>query len=144
MERLLLRRLHLQELPQTLLTFGFLFIFSDLAIFYLGQNPQTMPKPPCSASRFSLATSSILPYRLFIIAFGLLVAALLWWLQEGTRLGSMLRARVDDEETARALGINVSVLFTLVFALGAFLAAPTWVEPWADLSWESIPAPISR
>jgi branched-chain amino acid transport system permease protein len=35
----------------------------------------------------------------------------------------MLRAGVDDEETARALGINVSLLFTLVFALGAFLAA---------------------
>jgi len=62
-------------------------------------------------------------YRLFIIAFGLLVAGLLWWIQEGTRVGAMLRAGVDDEEIARALGINVSLLFTLVFALGAFLAA---------------------
>jgi branched-chain amino acid transport system permease protein len=51
------------------------------------------------------------------------VAGLLWWLQEGTRLGAMIRAGVDDEEIARALGINVSLLFTLVFALGAFLAA---------------------
>jgi branched-chain amino acid transport system permease protein len=62
-------------------------------------------------------------YRLFIIAFGFMIAALLWWIQEGTRVGAMLRAGVDDEETARALGINVSLLFTLVFALGAFLAA---------------------
>ena len=53
----------------------------------------------------------------------LLVAGLLWWVQEGTRIGAMLRAGVDDEEIARALGINVSLLFTAVFALGAFLAA---------------------
>ena len=62
-------------------------------------------------------------YRLFIIGFGFAIAGLLWWMQEGTRVGAMLRAGVDDEEIARALGINVSLLFTLVFALGAFLAA---------------------
>ena len=62
-------------------------------------------------------------YRLFIIGFGFVVAGLLWWLQEGTRVGAMVRAGVDDEEIARALGINVSLLFTLVFGLGAFLAA---------------------
>jgi branched-chain amino acid transport system permease protein len=123
MERFLLRRLHLQELPQTLLTFGFLFIFSDLANFIWGGNPQTMPKPAMFSQSVQLGDFFYPSYRLFIIAFGLLVAALLWWLQEGTRLGAMLRAGVDDEETARALGINVSLLFTLVFALGAFLAA---------------------
>src|SRR5438874_13126874 len=45
MERFLLRRFHLQELPQTLITFGLLFIFSDLALLIWGGNPQTMPKP---------------------------------------------------------------------------------------------------
>jgi branched-chain amino acid transport system permease protein len=47
----------------------------------------------------------------------------LWWFQERTRVGAMLRAGVDDQEIARGLGINVSLLFTLIFALGAFLAA---------------------
>ena len=70
-----------------------------------------------------MVRSFIRPIGLFIIGFGLVVAALLWWLQEGTRVGAMVRASVDDEEVARALGINVSLLFTLVFALGAFLAA---------------------
>jgi branched-chain amino acid transport system permease protein len=60
---------------------------------------------------------------LFLIAVGLLVAGGLWWFQERTRLGTMLRAGVDDAEIARALGINVSLLFTLVFAVGAGLAA---------------------
>jgi branched-chain amino acid transport system permease protein len=122
-ERLLLRRLHLQELPQALVTFGLLFIFSDLMTVIWGGNPQTMPKPALFAGSVQLGGFYYPSYRLFIIGFGLLVAALLWWLQEGTRVGAMVRASVDDEEVARALGINVSLLFTLVFALGALLAA---------------------
>jgi branched-chain amino acid transport system permease protein len=123
MERFFLRRVHLQELPQALLTFGFLFIFSDLATVIWGSNPQTMPKPEIFSASVQIGTFFYPSYRLFIIGFGSLVAALLWWLQEGTRVGAMVRASVDDEEVARALGINVSLLFTLVFALGAFLAA---------------------
>ena len=123
MERFLLRRLYRQELPQTLLTFGFLFIFSDLGIFIWGGNPQTIPRPAMLSQSVQLGEFFYPSYRLFIIAFGLLVAGLLWWIQEGTRIGAMLRAGVDDEEIARARGINVSLLFTAVFALGAFLAA---------------------
>jgi branched-chain amino acid transport system permease protein len=123
MERFFLRRVHLQELPQALLTFGFLFIFSDLATVIWGSNPQTMPKPAMFGVSIQIGPFFYPSYRLFIIGFGLVVAALLWWLQEGTRVGAMVRASVDDEEVARALGINVSLLFTLVFALGAFLAA---------------------
>jgi branched-chain amino acid transport system permease protein len=123
MERFFLRRFHLQELPQALLTFGFLFIFSDLAMVIWGSDPETMPKPAIFENSVQLGGFYYPSYRLFIIAFGLAVAAFLWWLQEGTRVGAMLRASVDNEEVARALGINVSLLFSLVFALGAFLAA---------------------
>ena len=123
MERFFLRRLHLQEMPQTLLTFGFLFIFSDLAMLIWGSNPETLPKPAMFEHSMPLAGIMYPSYRLFIIGFGLAVALLLWWVQEGTRIGAMIRAGVDNEEIARALGINVSLLFTLVFAFGAFLAA---------------------
>jgi len=123
MERFFLRRLHLQELPQALLTFGFLFIFSDLATVVWGTSPQTIPKPPLLSGALQLGGFFYPYYRLFIIGVGLTVAAALWWVQDGTRLGAMLRASVDDEEVARALGINVSLLFTLVFGFGAFLAA---------------------
>lgn len=123
MERVFLRRFHLQEMPQVLITFGFLFIFSDLAMLIWGSNPQSMPKPEWFERSVQLGGLYYPSYRLFIIFFGLAVAALLWWMQEATRFGAMIRAGVDDEEIARALGINVSVLFTLVFALGAFLAA---------------------
>jgi branched-chain amino acid transport system permease protein len=123
MERFFLRRFHLEELPQALVTFGFLFIFSDLTTVIWGGDPQTMPKPDIFSGSVQLGAFYYPTYRLFIIGFGLVVAVLLWWLQDGTRIGAMVRASVDDEEVARALGINVSLLFTLVFALGAFLAA---------------------
>ena len=100
------------------------FSYSPILRFLSGaETRRRCRSPPCSATSVQLGDFFYPSYRLFIIAFGLLVAALLWWLQEGTRLGAMLRAGVDDEEIARALGINVSLLFTLVFALGAFLAA---------------------
>jgi branched-chain amino acid transport system permease protein len=123
LERFFLRRFYLEELPQTLLTFGFLFIFADLSLWWWGGVPQTLPKPALLAHSIPLGDRMYSTYRLFLIAVGLVVAALLWWFQEGTRVGAMLRSGVDDEEIARGLGINVSLLFTLVFALGAFLAA---------------------
>jgi branched-chain amino acid transport system permease protein len=123
MERLFLRRIRLQELPQALLTFGFLFVFADLDMLLWGGNPLNVPEPAGLGGPVALGTLFYPKYRLFLIGVGMVVAALLWWFQDGTRIGAMLRAGVDDEEISRALGINVSVLFTLVFALGAFLAA---------------------
>src|SRR5436190_1858262 len=54
---------------------------------------------------------------------GAAVGLAVWWLQEKTRLGAMIRAGVDDGEMARGMGVNTSLLFTIVFALGAGLAA---------------------
>ncbi len=123
MERFFLRRFHLDELPQTLLTFGFLFIIGDVCLWIWGGDPILLPKPALFAKSIDLGGLSYPEYRLALIAAGLAVAAALWWFQERTRIGAMLRAGVDDAETARAMGIDVSLLFTLVFAVGAFLAA---------------------
>jgi branched-chain amino acid transport system permease protein len=123
MERVFLRRFHLAELPQTLLTFGFLFIFADLALTIWGGNPLMMPKPAWFARSIELGDRLYPSYRLFLIAIGIIIAGLLWWFEERTRLGAMLRAGVDDQEMTAALGVNVSLLFSGVFALGALLAA---------------------
>ena len=123
MERFFLRRFHMDELPQTLLTFGFLFIFADLSLWIWGGDPIMMAKPKIFAHSLSFGLYAYPEYRLFLIVVGALVALGLWWFQERTRLGTMLRAGVDDAEIARALGINVSLMFTLVFAAGAALAA---------------------
>jgi len=122
-ERTLLRRLHLREMPQVLFTFGLLLVISDFSILQWGGAPETVPKPELFSRSVQLGSFVYPSYRLFIIGFGFAVAAVLWWLQERTRIGAMVRAGVDNEEIARALGINVSLLFTIVFGFGAFLAA---------------------
>jgi branched-chain amino acid transport system permease protein len=122
-ERYFLRRFHLDELPQTLVTFGFLFIFADLSLWIWGGDPVMLRQPRIFAGSLSMGDYNYPFYRLFLIAVGLVIAGGLWWFQEHTRLGTMLRAGVDDAEIARALGINVSLLFTFVFAAGAALAA---------------------
>jgi branched-chain amino acid transport system permease protein len=123
MERWILRRIYGEPLRQALLTFGFLFIFADIALWIWGGNPQTLPKPGPFTGSIRMGAIVFPSYRLLVIAVGLVIGVGLWWLQEKTRLGAMLRAGVDDEEMAKGMGINVSLLFTVVFALGAFLAA---------------------
>jgi branched-chain amino acid transport system permease protein len=122
-ERFFLRRFHLDELPQTLLTFGFLFIFADLSLWVWGGDPLMLSVPPLLRGSMAMGDYAYPYYRLFVIAIGLVIAGGLWWFQEHTKLGTMLRAGVDDAEIARAMGIDVSLLFTLIFAAGAALAA---------------------
>jgi branched-chain amino acid transport system permease protein len=62
-------------------------------------------------------------FRLVILAVAVAVAIALWVMIDWTRLGAMIRAGVDDAPIARVVGIKVSQLFTLVFCLGAALAA---------------------
>lgn len=123
MERVFLRRLPREELPQALLTFGFLLIAGDLALWIWGGTPQTLPPPANLATSIHLGSLVFPAYRLFVIAVGAVVGLALWMLQERTTLGAMIRAAIDDAEIARATGIHVSLLSTVVFALGAALAA---------------------
>ena len=123
MERVFLRRLPREELPQALLTFGFLLIVGDLSLAIWGGGPQTLPKPAFLESPLQLGPVMFPSYRLFVIGVGAVIGLALWFLQERTRLGAMLRAAIDDAEIARATGIDVSRLSTGVFAFGAALAA---------------------
>lgn len=123
MQRFFLSRFYKNELAQVLLTFGFLFIIADLALWIWGGNPQALPKPALFEESYHFGTVVIPSYRVLVIAVGLLVAFALWIFQEKTTMGAVIRAGVDDEEMTRGLGINVPFLFTVVFALGAALAA---------------------
>ena len=120
-ERGLLRRLAGQELPQVLLTLGFSFIIADLCLMLWGGDPIQPPTPlPGAFQAFGLFFPL---YRLVIVLIAVAIAIALWVLVDSTRLGAMIRAGVDDPPMARVVGIRVSRLFTLVFALGAALAA---------------------
>lgn len=122
MQTIFLRRFHLQELQQVLLTFGFLLVIGDACLWVWGGTPFTLPKPAGLTGSVLVGTVTFPTYRLFVIAAGLLTAIGLWVFQEKTRVGAIVRAGVDDAEMLRGSGINVRRVFTAVFAFGAVLA----------------------
>ena len=122
-ERLLLRRLEGQVLPQVLLTLGFAFIVGDLCLMLWTGDPWQPATPDHLRGIVQVAGLYFPIFRLVIVLVAMVIAIALWLLVDWTRLGAMIRAGVDDPAIARVVGIKVSQLFTLVFALGAALAA---------------------
>lgn len=124
MERLFIRYLYARtHLDQVLLTFGFTFVFADLVRLAWGPDIRNMEVPPALEGAVDVFDIILPRYRLFLIAFGGVIALLLWLFLERSRIGAMVRAGVDDAATASGLGINVQLLFGGVFALGVGLAA---------------------
>ena len=122
MERLVLRPLYRRPiLDQVLLTFGFIYLFEDLVKWIWGGRIRSIAPPDLFSGSVSVLGAVVPSYRLFVIAFGLLVAVGLWLLVERTRLGSIIRAGVYDAEMTAGMGINIPVVFTGVFAFGAAL-----------------------
>jgi branched-chain amino acid transport system permease protein len=122
-ERFILRRLPGQEKAQVLVTLGIAFIVSDFCLMAWGGNPLRVATPS-GLGGYSHYGPLVFPnYRLAVIAIAIVVAIGLWLLLDRTRLGAMIRAGVDDPDMARVVGIRVSRLFTIVFTLGAALAA---------------------
>ncbi|MBK5960910.1 branched-chain amino acid ABC transporter permease [Rhodoplanes elegans] len=122
-ERFLLRRLEGQVLPQVLLTLGFAFIIGDVCLMIWTGDPWQPSTPAHLAGAVQVAGLFFPLYRLVILAVAVVVAVALWIMVDWTRLGAMIRAGVDDPPIARVVGIKVSQLFTLIFSLGAALAA---------------------
>ena len=123
LERACLRPLYRRPvLDQVLLTFGLVYLFEDLIKWIFGGKIRSIPAPALFAGSVTLAGVTYPSYRLFVIAFGLLMAVALWLLIERTRLGSIIRAGVYDAEMTAGLGINIHRVFTGVFAFGAALA----------------------
>src|SRR5215831_20626921 len=122
-ERFLLRRLEGQVLPQVLLTLGFAFIVADICLMVWTGDPWQPPTPPHLQGAVRAFGIFFPIYRLVIVGVAVAVAIALWVLVDWTRLGAMIRAGVDDPPIARVVGIKVSQLFTLIFCLGAALAA---------------------
>jgi branched-subunit amino acid ABC-type transport system permease component len=124
MELLFMRRLYARgHLDQVLLTFGFTFVFADLVKWIWGADIKSLGIPAALQGMVGLLGIVFPVYRLFLIGFGVALAIALWLFLERTRIGTMIRAGVDDSAMANGLGINVSLLFTSIFALGAGLAA---------------------
>ena len=121
-ERFMLRRLVGAELAQVLVTLGLSFMVADVCLMLWGGDPISVETPDTLRGATSVFGLAFPTYRLAIILIAVVIAAALWALLDRTRLGAMIRAAVDDPAMARAVGIRVSHLFTIVFSLGAGLA----------------------
>ena len=123
-ERFLLRQLPGQPMAQVLVTLGISFIVADFCLMVWGGDPVRVATP-AGLTGFIRYGPLVFPhYRLAVIVIAVVASpSALWLLLDRTRLGAMIRAGVDDPDMARVVGIRVSQLFTIVFALGAGLAA---------------------
>ncbi|MEM7074461.1 MAG: branched-chain amino acid ABC transporter permease [Pseudomonadota bacterium] len=123
-EIVVIRRLYAADhLDQVLATFALILVFSEGTRWVFGSFPLYLDVPDALAGPVTLPGGIEYPlYRLTLIGAGLAVAVGLWALIERTRLGMQIRAGENDREMIAALGVDISRLYTLVFALGAALA----------------------
>lgn len=123
-EMVVIRRLYAApHLDQVLATFALILIFSEGTRFVFGSFPLFLDIPDALSGPVTLPGGIEYPlYRLSLIGAGLAVAAGLWFITARTRIGIQIRAGENDREMIAALGVDISKLYTLVFALGAGLA----------------------
>ena len=124
LEVVAIRRLYgRNHLDHVLGTFGLLLFFNELVRLVWGPAGMTLPLPPQMLTAVQIIPGVYYPlYRLVIIVAALAVAAFLYALVMRTRLGMLIRAGASNREMAGALGVNIKLLYTLVFGLGAALA----------------------
>jgi branched-chain amino acid transport system permease protein len=120
-----LRRLYdRHHLDQVLATFGLILFFNELARVIWGNEPWQLPTPAWLQGQIELIPEVFYPiYRLAITGTALLAAVLLYLLIHFTRIGMRIRAGASNRQMIGALGVNIRLLYTLVFGLGAALAA---------------------
>ena len=122
LERGFLRHLYKQLNEQVLLTFGFIYILTNLVQWVWGPVYRAAFTAPFLSGSFLIMDRSYPTARIATILIGLILAIGLWWLQDKTRVGAIVRAGMDNAEITRALGINLRRVSTAVFFLGAFIA----------------------
>ncbi|MDB3944579.1 branched-chain amino acid ABC transporter permease [Gammaproteobacteria bacterium] len=123
-ELIVIRRLYQRDhLDHVLATFGLILAFDTLTQMIWGPDGQVIPLPAWLDGQVMLTADIVLPtYRLAIITTGLLVAVGLFVLVTRTRLGMRIRAGATNRTMIGALGINIGMLFSIVFGMGAVLA----------------------
>jgi branched-chain amino acid transport system permease protein len=119
-----LRTLYARDhLDQVLATFGLILFFNELTKIIWGPRALFLDVPEALSGTIEIIPGAPYPtFRLAIIVVGIMVAIFLYFLITRTRLGMLIRASATNREMVGALGVNVNLLYTLVFGLGALLA----------------------
>ncbi len=123
-EKLVLRHVYATDHAfHILATVGLALLVQELVILQWGPLGDSVPVPAMLEGVVMWSGFAYPKYRLFVIGFTAALAVLIWWVLEGTRLGSAVRAGSESTEMVSLLGLNVFRIFSLVFGLGAALAA---------------------
>ncbi|SOY58222.1 branched-chain amino acid ABC transporter permease [Cupriavidus taiwanensis] len=111
------------HLQQVLMTYGLILVFEELRSILVGDDVHGVQVPALLDGALPIGNDMTYPvYRLFISAICLVVALAMYYVIRRTRLGMMIRAGATNREMVQSLGINITVLYRFVFALGVALA----------------------
>jgi branched-chain amino acid transport system permease protein len=121
---LILRHMQGQDLRQTMVTIGLSIVIADILLWIFTGQVHQMEAPEWLQGpiRDIPVIRAYSAYRLSLLAFGIVIGVLLWWLLNRTKIGTMIRAGVDDRAMLAASGVNVNLVFAVTFMLGAGLA----------------------
>ena len=122
-ERVLVRRVYGSHLFQILITFGGMVVLTELIKIVWGPNDEVMPVPATFKGNWDIFDIIVLKYPIIAIIIGLIVYGIIQFVLKNTKVGKIVRAGVEDPDMVQAMGHNVFLLFTAVFAAGAGLAA---------------------
>jgi len=114
---------HRDHLQQVLLTFGLILIFNELQLIIWGGDPNGVPVPKLLSGSIPISDTLSYPvYRIFLSVVCLAFAGLLAYVITKTRIGMRVRAGASNREMVEALGINIRLLYAIVFSVGVTLA----------------------
>ena len=123
-ERLLLRRIYGSDMHiQLLLTFSILLILDDSMKLIWGMEPLFISEPYSMLGRFKVGGIIYPWYDFVLVGVSVVFGAALVWMVRATRFGKLVIAVIHDREVSQAIGINVNLVFTVAFTVGALAAA---------------------
>lgn len=123
LERVIVRRVYGNHLFQILITFGATIVLVELIRVFWGPNDEVMTVPLTFRGNWDIFDVIIARYRIICILIGVIVYTVIQLILKKTKLGTIVRAGVENLEMVQAMGHNIFLLFTGVFAAGAALAA---------------------
>lgn len=123
MERMVIRRVYGSHLFQILITFGATIVLVELIRVFWGPNDEVIMQPLTFRGNWDVLGVIVERYRVICIVMGLMVYGVIQLVLRRTKLGMIVRAGVENREMVQAMGHNIFLLFTAVFAFGAGLAA---------------------
>lgn len=111
------------EILMLIVTFALLLILEDAMKLIWGTSPYFAYQPYTALSRINLGILTVSGYELMLVGLSVVIGVALWFWLERTRIGKILRSIIHDREVSAAMGVNVQLMFTLTFMVGATLGA---------------------